>query len=471
MTLGVRRPWDAVNYDELVRQFPPAPEYFEAMFFAEPEAIDRMQLLRLRHRAQQAVRTPFFARRWAEAGVTPDDLRTIDDLWKFPSYTVDDIRKSIEDHPPWGDYQGIRPADALLEPQRAYFSGGTTGKARPTLYTQWDREVSSLFAARYVYRQGIRPGDVVLNSYQYSTFNGGALFDEALHHWLNCVVISTSSGNVTPSHKQVEMAVEYGATAILTTGDHLMRLADVAEELGYDVIKDLKLRVVGGMGDRKTEAEIRAILDRVGVAEFYESYGFHEVGMVAVECPEHDGQHIFEEGFLVQVVDPETGQQVPDGDLGSMVVTEFFKTGSPQFRYNTLDLSTLYPREQCRCGSWMRRIGNFAGRGDNMVKLRGINIWPEAVGAVAIDGDGVEPDYFVQVQRNEGRDEMIVSVVSSDDPARYPAQAEALEARLQQHFGVKMVGDVVAPGALDHLTEVRTGPKSKRFKDERPIAQ
>lgn len=470
MPVGVRRPWDAVDYAELVRMFPPPPDYFEGLFFAEPDELERLQLVRLKDRAQQAARIPFFARRWKTSEVSPDDLRSLDDLWRFPSYTVDDIRLSIEEHPPWGDYQGVRSDDALREPLRLYFSGGTTGKSRPTLYTQWDRDVSSLFAARYVYRQGIRPGDVVLNSYQYSTFNGGALFDEALHRWLNCIVISTSSGNVTPSHKQVELAIEYGASAILTTGDHLLRLADAAEELGYDVIGDLKLRVVGGMGDRKTDAEIKAILDRVGVAEFYDSYGFHEVGMVAVECPAHDGLHIFEEGFVVQVVDPETGEAVPDGTLGSMVVTELFKTGSAQFRYNSLDLSTLYPRERCRCGSWMRRIGRFAGRGDNMVKLRGINVWPEAVGAVAIDGPGVEADYFVRVQRHGDRDEMLVSVASSADPSEHPVLRAALEERLQRAFGLRMIGEIVAPGGLDLLTEVRTGPKSKRFRDERPIA-
>jgi phenylacetate-CoA ligase len=427
MTIGIRRPWEAVNYEELVRWFPPPPEYFETMFFASPEEIERMQLLRLQHRVRQAARVPMFARMWAEAGVTPDDLQSLEDLWKFPMYDVDDIRRSIEEHPPWGDYQGVEARNAMHEPQRVYFSGGTTGKPRPTLYTQWDREVGSLFAARMLYRQGLRPGDVVLNSYQYSTFNGGALFDEAAHKWLNCVVISTSSGNVTPTAKQVELAIEYGAAGILTTGDHLLRIADVCEELGYDVKKDLALRMVCGMGDRKTDAEIRAILDRVGVDEFYDSYGFHEVCMVGVECPEHDGVHIFEEAFVVQIVDPDTGERLPDGELGSMVVTEFFKTGSPQFRFNTLDLSYLYPREQCRCGSWMRRIGRFAGRADNMVKLRGINIWPEAVGEVAIGVEGTEPDYFVRVRRVDDRDEMVVSVVSRRDERHWPELAAEVE--------------------------------------------
>lgn len=471
MTIGIRRPWEAVNYEELVRWFPPAPEYFETLFFAEPEEIERLQLQRVQLRARQAVKIPFHARNWAEAKVTPDDLRSLADLSRFPTYDVDDIRKSIDAHPPWGDYQGVRVEDAVREPQRVYFSGGTTGKSRPTLYTQWDRDCGSLFAARSLYRQGIRPGDLVLNSYQYGTFNGGALFDEALHKWLNCVIITTSSGNVTASEKQIQYALEYGATCILTTGDHLMRLAQVATEMGIDIKNDLKLRAVSGMGDRKTKAEIRAILDTVGVAEFYESYGFHETCMMSVECPEHQGSHIFEEAYVVQVIDPDTGAELPDGEMGSLVVTEFFKTGSAQFRYNTLDLSYLYPREQCRCGSWMRRMGDFAGRADNMVKLRGINIWPEAVGEVAIGVEGAEPDYFVRARRVGDRDEMLVSVVSALDASRYGALADEVARKLHQRFSVKIDVEVVAPGALDELTEVKTAPKSKRFKDERPIAR
>jgi phenylacetate-CoA ligase len=470
VTVGIRRPWVAVDFEELVRAFPPAPDYFDTLFLADPDELDRLKLSRAQQRVRQAAAVPFFAALWENAKVGPRDLQTLDDLWKFPSYDVDDIRRDIESHPPFGSYQGVRPELANREPQRVYFSGGTTGRVRPTLYTQWDREVSSLFMARALYRQGVRPGDIVLNSYQYSTFNGGALFDEAAHHWLNCIVISTSSGNVTSSEKQAQLAVEYGATCIMTTGDHLMRIVDVAKELGYDPRTDFNIRAVSGLGDRKSPDEIASILAAVGVSEFYDSYGFHEIGSLGVECPEHDGVHVFEEAYEVQIVDPETGERLPDGELGAMVVTEFFKTGSPQIRYNTLDLSWLYPREQCACGSWMRRIGAFSGRADNMVKLRGINIWPEAIGLVATDLEAVEPDYFVQARRIDGRDDMVISIVSKADAARYEEVARQAESALQQRFGLKFSVEVGPPGWLDDLTEARKAPKPKRFRDDRPIA-
>ena len=455
-----RRPFEAVDYGEIMRAYPPPPEYFETAWVAPPDEIARVQLERLQARALTASKVPFFARRWEEAGFDPRSITTLDDLWRAPSYTVDDIRRSIEAHPPWGDYQGVTPTDALTEPMRVFMSGGTTGKSRPTFYTQWDREVGALLTARALYMQGIRPGDVVLNSWAYGTHNGAFSFDEALHRWLDCVVVTTGTGNVTSSERQVELAIEYQAAAILTTGDYLLRLADVAREMGYDPAVDFKLHALPNIGDR-------ALLESTFGVECFESYGFHEVQWVSVECPAHDGLHIFEDAFVVQIVDPESGEPRPDGELGAICITELYKTGSPQFRYNIMDLSFLYPPGQCSCGSWLRKMGPFAGRGDNMVKLRGVNVWPEAVGELALSVEGVAPDWFVRAVRRDGRDELELSVVSDRDPSAFPAIAAAVETRLKDRLGVRIGVEVVVPGALDAWTEVDVSPKLKRFRDER----
>ena len=153
--------------------------------------------------------------------------------------------------------------------------------------------------------------------------------------------------------------------------------------MGYDPAADFKLKALPNIGDRE-------LLEETFGVECFDSYGFHEVQWVAVECPAHDGLHIFEDAFIVQIVDPETGEPLPDGELGSICITELYKTGSPQFRYNIMDLSYLYPPGQCACGSWLRKMAPFAGRGDNMVKLRGVNVWPEAVGELALAVDGVD---------------------------------------------------------------------------------
>lgn len=454
------RPWQAVDPHEVARAYPPPPEYFERAWYAEPDEIERVQLARLRQRAVAAAKVPFFRQRWTAVGFDPYAIRSLDDLWRAPSYTVDDIRKSIDTHPPWGDYQAVTPDQALREPMRVYMSGGTTGRSRPTFYTQWDREVGAVLMARALYMQGIRPGDVVVNSWSYGLHNGAWIFDEALYRWLNCVVITAGTGVVTSSERQIELAIDYGASAILTTGDYLLRLLDAARELGYEPERDLKLRALPNIGNED-------VLEEMFGLPIYRSYGFHEVQWVSIECPERDGLHIFEDAFVVQVVDPETGEALPDGELGSLCITELYKTGSPQFRYNIMDLSYLYPRERCACGSWLRRMAPFAGRGDNMVKLRGINVWPEAVGELATAVDGVEPDYFVRALRENGRDELVVSVVSARPADSHDELRTAIERRLHDRLGVRIRAEVVAPGGLDARTEVHTSPKPKRFADER----
>jgi len=457
---GIRRPWQAVDYETLTSMYQPAPEYFESGWYDDPDQIARRQLTRVRERAWQAYRAPFFRRRFDAAGFHPSDLRTLDDLWAAPYYTVDDIRVSIDENPPWGDYQGVEPSEALREPMRLFMSGGTTGKSRPTFYTAWDREVGGLLLARQFYMQGLRPGDVVLNSWAYGLHNGAFAYDEAMHRWLNCVVIAASTGNVTPSRRQVELAVAYRAAAIMTTGDYLLRLADVARDMGYDPRKDLGLRAIPNIGNRE-------LLEDTFGLEFFASYGFHEVQSVAVECPAHEGLHIFEDAFIVQVVDPETGAPQPDGELGSLCITELYKTGSAQFRYNIMDLATLYPPGRCSCGSWLRRMSEFAGRGDNMVKLRGVNVWPEALGDLALTVEGTTSDYFVRAVRQANRDEMILSVVSDRAEGDYPAVADAVAGRLQMQLGVKITVEVVAPGTLDAWTGAGSAPKLIRFRDER----
>jgi phenylacetate-CoA ligase len=453
VTAGIRRPDQAVDLDDLVRFLPPVPEYLETAWLDAPDVIRHKQLERLKAKARSAARIPFHARRWAEVGFDPRAITSLDDLVQAPWYTVDDIRKSIDEHPPWGDYQGVTPDMALQEPMRVYMSGGTTGASRPTFYTQWDREAGALLTARALYMQGIRPGDVVLNSWLYGTHNGAWIFDEALYKWLNCVVITTSAGNVTSTEKQVELAIEYGATAILTTGDYLLRMAEVAKEMGYSPT-DLKIRALPNIGDR-------ALLESTFGAECFNSYGFHEVQWVSVECPAHDGLHIFEDAFIVEIVDVETGQPVPDGELGSICITELYKTGSAQFRYNIMDLSYLYPPGQCECGSWLRKMAPFAGRGDNMVKLRGINVWPEAVGDLAMSVAGTEPDYFVRAVRENNRDELILSIVGA------AGAQPAIEKLLKDRLGVRISVEMARPGELDAWTEIATSPKPKRFRDDR----
>lgn len=460
MTPRFRRLFEVIDYPELMRTHVPPPEYFETDYLIGPEAIEARQLERLKKRAASTYEVPFFRKRWDAAGFHPGQIQSLSDLARAPSYSVDDVRKSIEQNPPLGDYQGASLERASEDPLRVFMSGATTGAARPTLYTAWDREAGAILTARALYAQGIRPGDVVINAWAYSTHNGAFSMDEALHRWLSCVVLTTGTGNVTSSRRQVELARQYKATAILTTGDYLLHLADVAREMGLDPKQDFYLKALPNIGDReKLEATF-------GVPN-YQSYGFHEVQWVAIECPARMGLHIFEDAFILQVIDPETRELLPDGQQGSICLTEIYKTGSPQFRYNIQDLSTLLPREKCACGSWLRRIAPFAGRADNMVKLRGVNIWPEAIGEVALQDARLENEYFVRAVREGERDEMIAHVTTRAEASQYDDILRATEARLKERFGVRLKVAVSGPDSLDAWTEIKTAPKPKRFRDER----
>ena len=460
MSLGIRRPFEAVDFEQIQRSYPPPPEYFESEWYASPDEIAHRQLVRLRERVHMAYRVPFFRKRWDDAGFSPGDLQSLDDLWKAPFYTVDDLRQSIEENPPLGDYQGASFENAAREPVRIYMSGATTGVARPTLYTQWDREVGAILTARVLYMQGVRPGDIVLNSWAYATHNGAHHYDEAAHRWLSCAIITTGTGTATSSRRQIELARLYGATAIMTTGDYLLHLADVAREMGYDPKRDFNIRALPNIGDKE-------LLTETWGPEVYDQYGFHEVGAVSVECPARQGLHIFEDAFVVQIVDVDTGEPLPDGELGSICLTEIYKTGSPQIRYNIMDLSFLYPPGQCECGSWLRRMGSFAGRGDNMVKLRGVNVWPENIGRIATSVEGAEPEYFVRASREGNRETMVVTVTSAVDENRREGLRERIETRLKEDLGVRIGCEVVGVGGVDEWTEIHTSPKPKRFRDER----
>jgi phenylacetate-CoA ligase len=459
----IRRPHDAVDLDAVVRLYPPAPEFFEGRWLDEPERIERLQLNRLRAELERASHIGFYRRRWEEAGFRPDRVRSLADLPAIPTYTVDDIRDSIALEPPFGDYQGVGPDQRHQEPTRLFFSGGTTGTSRPTLYTPWDREVGGVLTARAYYLAGLRPGDIVLNAWAYGIHQGAACADEALYRWLAATPITTSSGQVTPTIRQLELAAEYGAASILTIGDYLLHMARVAEEHGLDPQKDFSIRCfpvpTGGLAER---------IEEVWGAPAYDSYGFHEVNYVGIECPARGGLHVLEDAFVVRVVDVETGEPLPDGEQGNLVVYCLYKTGSAQIGYNTQDLGRLSPRGRCECGSYMRKMDYFQGRSDNMIKLRGTNVWPEAVGKVATDDTRVSAEYFVVAHTLDGRDELTVRVESDQaGTGDADATAEAIAQTLRARLGVRIGVELVPAGALDTETQRLTQSKPKRFEDRR----
>lgn len=179
------------------------------------------------------------------------------------------------------------------------------------------------------------------------------------------------------------------------------------------------------------------------------------------------GLHINEDAFIVQIVDPETKELLPDGERGNIVYTCLYKTGSPQVRFDTQDLSALFPRAQCACGSWLRKMDYFRGRSDTMVKLRGLNIWPEDIGRIVCEDPRVQPDWFVIVERRGNRDEMIVQVETKAPAADHGVVREQLEDRLRSQLEIKILVELVAPGATDAATGKGVVGKLRRIHDNR----
>jgi phenylacetate-CoA ligase len=456
----------AVDFESIEEEYQPPEEYFanDGMFYASRDEIRELKEERLQWKVEQAWEIPFYRRRWEEAGITPDDINGLNDIDKIPIYTVEDIRDSIDRDPPYGDYQGAELHNPDDAPLRMFMSGGTTGEPRPQIYTADERCIQALMIARAMYQHGIRPGDVALNTWSFSTHNGAWIVDYAFYHWLGVTDITTSTGNVTPSEEQIKHALRWEVDTIYAFPSYLIRLAEVAEEMGYDPKEDFNIKTISTYGPQN---ERNLVEEKWGVP-VYNNYAFHEVNTVSASCEEQAGMHILEDMFHIQIVDPETGEEVEPGETGEIVVTELYKTGAPQVRYNIKDLS-IKVEEECACGSKMHRLTDFLGRGDNMVKVRGINVWPEAVGQVITDHPEVSTEYFIYADEDETHATTLTTLVEqakSSDVNPGDLQAE-LKELLKNEFGVGIEVEVRQPGDLAELTQVGQQTKIDRFEDRR----
>ncbi|MEK3889266.1 phenylacetate--CoA ligase family protein [Bacillus sp. FSL K6-3431] len=457
--------YKSIDFNKLVKEYEPPIEYMEGGWLWEREQIECTQFRRLQATLARGEEIPFFQRLWKKHDFHPSDVKSIADMHKIPQYTIDDIRESIDLEPPFGDYQKYHFEDGTYEPLRFYTSGGTTGAPRPTIYSAWDREVGAILSARTFYLHGIRPGDAVMNSWAYSTHNAAWIMDHGLWHWLGCTPVTTGTGNVTPTEKQVEFAQTFGVSSILATSDYLVHIGNTAMKMGIDPKVDLKLKTLSAFGNKEP-------VQKMFGCPVYDSYAFHEVQYVAAECQAENGLHIFEDAFIVEVVDFETGKPLPPGYMGNIVVTALYKTGTQQIRYNIQDISASYEIEQCSCGSWHKKIDYFQGRSDNMVKLRGINVWPEILGEIVSKNPKVNGEYFcfvdtLRIDGEAGRDEMTILVEPKFASVDAFTLQQELENELKRKIGVKINVQIVEEDSLRPLTGHGSRAKLKRFEERR----
>ena len=454
--------YKSIDFEELVREYPPAPDYFRGVFMLSVEEIRELQERRLREAVARAYQVPFYKSKWDEAGIEPGDIKTIEDLKKAPMYTVEDIRQSVDAYPPFGDYVG-RDVLAGEIPWRIHSSGGTAGEPRPTFYTPWDREVGNILRARSYYWHGFKPGDVVMNTLLYSTHNAAYSAHEALWQWLGCIPVTTSAGVVTRTTRALEIAQKWQVNALVGFPEYLLHMSQVAKDMGLEVGKDLKLKLVECFGKSDLVREAWGV-------PAYDTYGMHEVQAISSECPYAGGHHIWEDAFIVEIVDPDTYEPVEPGELGTMIVTALYKENYPIVRYDIKDVTRLWPQDQCECGSWMQKIDPIHGRSDFMVKLRGVNVWPEGVGTIVAAKSGLTGEYYCIVERMGNREEMTVQVEHTPEASDLDFIHRDLERTFRDRLNVGIKVEMVEPDSLAPLTGAGVLPKARRLDDRRKLS-
>ncbi len=420
--------------------------------FAHQDRLFRRMLAR-------AWKTPFYQLLWGDAGIEPGDIDGLRDLHKLPTYDKSDIMASIARKPPFGDFSGLESyAPDAQPPYKFHTTSGTTGNPQVLIFGPKSREVQNLLLARLYTLQGIGRGDVVHSVYGHGPINGGHYVREAVTHWTQATFVSAGTGVETRSVKQVQMMSDFGATTIVGFADYIKKLARVAREAGLEPGVDIPVRTISGHMGREDK---QSVSEMWGGAECYDWYGVGDTGAIAGEGPDQDGLYVMEDAHYLEICDIETGKPVPDGQNGDMVVTCLFKDDLyPIIRFNTHDVSAVRTGTSS-LGLNYQRIEGFLGRSDNMVKLRGINIFPQAIGPLMAEIDGFGGEFYCRVDRDAaGRDEMTVVAEGSGD-------AKAYEALLKEKLGLGMSVELVERGATAGTTQVDVRQKPIRLVDTR----
>ncbi|MBQ7462305.1 MAG: phenylacetate--CoA ligase [Bacteroidaceae bacterium] len=428
----------------------------------EMECMSREDMTKLQNERLAATvkrcyeKVPFYKRKMDERGIKPEDIKSIKDITKLPFTTKYDLR----DEYPFG-LQAV-PMDKI---RRIHASSGTTGKPVVGTYTQADLDMWAECCARVFAVGDVGPGDVVQVSYGYGLFTGGlGAHDGAAK--LGAVQLPTSAGN---SEKQIMMMQDMGTAAICCTPSYALHLAEVIEKNKVDVSK-LKLRV-GFFGAEPWTWGIRRELEAKLHIKAIDIYGLTEMCGPGVggECLYQDGTHIWEDFFLPEIVNPETLEPVAPGEVGELVITSLCKEAMPILRYRTRDLSSLN-YEPCKCGRTAVRLGKVLGRSDDMLIIRGVNVFPSQIETVLTEFPAFTPQYFITVDRKGNEDTFDLDVelreeFFSPNPGKQMPFIKPLYDRLVSLTGIKPNIHIQPPGTIQRSTG-----KAKHVNDKRDFS-
>jgi len=361
------------------------------------EQISALQLERLQATVRHCMNSPFYKQRFEEIGLKPEDIKSLDDIRKIPFTTKADLRDTY----PFG-----MASVPLRECTRLHSSSGTTGTPTVILHTKKDLEEWANQVARNLWMVGLRPDDVFQNSSGYGMFTGGLGFQYGAER-LGMLTIPAAAGN---SLRQIKFMTDFGTTALHAVPSYVTRLYEVMQSAGVDPRKDTKLKVLAIGAEPHSEEQRRRIEEMMGV-KAYNSFGMSEMcgPGVGFECQEQNGLHFWEDYYIVEIVDPETLEPVADGEIGELVLTSLCREAMPLLRYRTRDLTRVLGRT-CPCGRNHVRIDRMRGRSDDMMVLRGVNIFPIQIEKILMTFPELANNYLITLTTDADNDNMTVEV-------------------------------------------------------------
>ena len=373
------------------------PYFNEKMETMSRTEIEVLQLERLQATVRHCMNSPFYKNRFEEIGLKPEDIKTLDDIRRIPFTTKQDLRDTY----PFG-----MASVPLRECTRLHSSSGTTGTPTVILHTQKDLEEWAAQVARNLWMVGLRPDDVFQNSSGYGMFTGGLGFQYGAER-LGMLTIPAAAGN---SIRQIKFITDFGTTALHAVPSYVTRLYEVMQSMGVNPRKDTKLKVLAIGAEPHSEEQRRRIEEMMGV-KAYNSFGMSEMcgPGVGFECQEQNGLHFWEDYYIVEIVDPETLEPVPDGEVGELVLTSLCREAMPLLRYRTRDLTRVLGRT-CPCGRNHVRIDRMRGRSDDMMVLRGVNIFPIQIEKILMTFPELSNNYLITLTTDEDNDNMTVEV-------------------------------------------------------------
>jgi phenylacetate-CoA ligase len=390
----------------------------------------------------------FYKKRFEDNGLTPDSIQSLDDLKKIPFTTKQDLR----DNYPFGI--ASVPMEKVV---RLHSSSGTTGNPTVVLHTQKDLDEWANAVARCLHMVGLRPGDVFQNSSGYGMFTGGLGFQYGAER-LGMLTVPAAAGN---TKRQLKFITDFGTTALHAIPSYVTRMYEVMQEMGIDPRKDTKLRTLVIGAEPHSEEQRRRIEEIMGV-KAYNSFGMSEMcgPGVAFECQEQNGLHIWEDYYIVEIINPDTLEPVPDGEVGELVLTTINRDAMPLLRYRTRDLTRILPGE-CPCGRHHVRLDRMKGRSDDMIILKGVNIFPSQIDAMLSAIPGASSEYQFMLDHLNGKDICTLFVELDAGIDR-----EIMEKIIGETFKAKIgIQVVVKPVSIGELP--RSEKKSTRVFDNR----